>query len=358
MEVLFNHKHSFVFSCIFARIQIKIIVEKYSILYLDDETDNLIAFAAVFRRVYNVYTVQNTDQAFEVLSRQKIQIAVSDQRMPGTSGVEFLSQVSMKYPEIIRMILTGYSDIQAIIDAVNKGKIYYYITKPWKFDELKLIIENAINAYILKQKNEQLAVENQMLLLKTMHQEKEQLASQYEVLKNQVNPHFLFNSLNTLASLISSDPPMALRFTTKFAKMYRLILENGIHSLIPLSKEMELLNSYMFLQQMRYGNSLILHADITNEKFVLPPFALQLLAENAIKHNSITEAEPMVIEIIQKNATLVVKNKVKQRQSMESSTGIGLKNLSNRYKFLADMDIQIIDDGNYFTVNIPLIPEA
>lgn len=332
--------------------------QPYAILYLDDEVDNLVAFAAVFRRQYHVHTAQNPEQAMDILRQNEIQVIISDQRMPVISGVEFLSQISQKYPEIIRMILTGYSDMQAIIDAINKGKIYYYVTKPWKYDELKVIIDNAIQTYLLRKKNEQLISENYALMLKNIQQEKERLASQYEVLKNQVNPHFLFNSLNTLASLISSDPPSALRFTSKFAKIYRLILENGEQSMISLKKEMEFLESYFFLQQLRFGSGLEMDIKIENENYILPPFALQLLVENAIKHNIISTENNMTIEIFQRKETVVIRNRINEKEIAESSTGIGLKNLNSRYLLLTNMEIKVLNDGTYFTVEIPLIPEA
>jgi sensor histidine kinase YesM len=332
--------------------------EPYAILYLDDEVDNLVSFAAVFRRQYHVHTAQNPEQAMDILRQHEIQVVISDQRMPVVSGVEFLSQISQKYPEIIRMILTGYSDMQAIIDAINKGKVYYYVTKPWKYDELKVIIDNAIHTYLLRKKNEQLISENHTLMLKNIQQEKERLASQYEVLKNQVNPHFLFNSLNTLASLISSDPSAALRFTSKFAKIYRLILENGEQSMISLKKELELLESYMFLQQLRFGSGLDMDIKIEDENYVLPPFAMQLLVENAIKHNIISTENKMTIDIIQKNDTVIIRNRIKKKNIPELSTGIGLKNLNSRYLILTNLEIKVLNDGTYFTVEIPLIPEA
>jgi LytS/YehU family sensor histidine kinase len=331
-------------------------MSQYTILYLDDEADNLLAFTAVFRRHYNVLTAQHATEAYDLLGQNHVQVVISDQRMPQITGVDFLSEVSQRYPEVIRMILTGYSDMQAIIDAINKGKIYYYITKPWKFDELKVIIDKAIHTFELRSENEKLINENHALVLKNLQQEKENISSRYEVLKNQINPHFLFNSLNTLASLISIDAPAALRFTTKFAKIYRLILEYGEQPLITLSQEMELLESYMFLQQLRFGKNLNIDINITDKNYVLPPFALQFLAENVIKHNIISEDKPMVIKLIQKGEYLEMKNRIHLKNSLEISTGIGLKNLSSRYFLLTNKEIKITNDGDFFIVNIPLIP--
>lgn len=330
-----------------------------SILYLDDEADNLISFKAVFRRNYRVFTALNVEAAEELLKTNDIQVVISDQRMPGMSGVAFLSQISQQYPHIIRMILTGYSDMQAIIDAINNGKIYYYLTKPWKHEELKVIIDKAVETYILRKRNIELMEENHALLLKNLVQEKAQLASQYEVLKNQINPHFLFNSLNTLVSLIGSDPNAAIKYTTKFAKMYRLVLAHGEEKLITVEKEMDFLNTYIHLQQIRFGNNLSLEINIYDtDKYLLPPYALQLLIENVIKHNVILAEKPMNIEIQQQDDFIFIKNKIHKRQSTEISTGIGLQNLNHRYQLICGQAIEMLNDGVYFTVKIPLIPQA
>lgn len=330
----------------------------FSILYLDDEPDNLIAFKAVFRRFFEVFTAENAREALEILAVQKIDLIISDQRMPGMTGVEFFEKIQDVYPSIIRMILTGYSDMQAIVDAINKGKIYYYITKPWKFEELKVILDNALETYALRVKNEQLEIEKKELLFKALQQEKAHIASQYEVLKNQINPHFLFNCLNTLASLIVSDQQGAVRFTTRFAKMYRNLLEYGGQQLISLEKELELIDTYLFLQKIRFGNHLTIQKNIPDTRYALPPFSLQLLVENAIKHNVISEDNPLEITIKSGVDTLEVSNKINLRPAAETSTGIGLNNLNQRYQLLLSRGIVCTADGGLFTVIIPLIPDA
>ncbi len=332
-------------------------MSQYTILYLDDEADNLAAFQAVFRRHYKVLTAVTSEEAFTLLNEHAIQLVISDQRMPGISGVEFLTMLGERHPNIIRMILTGYSDMQATIDAINKSKIYYFITKPWKFDELKIILDNALDIYALRENNLKLKEENHALQLKTLQKEKENIASQFEVLKEQINPHFLFNCLNTLVSLIGSKPETAIQFTIQFARLYRQILEMGDEKLIPLEREIELLDSYLFLQKMRFGSNLKLTATIEELRYVLPPFALQLLAENSIKHNIVSDTQPLEITITQKDNTLVVSNNLALRPIEEPSTGLGLKNLRSRYVLLTGMDLQIEKNNDTFTVTLPLIPE-
>lgn len=126
------------------------------ILYVDDEIHNLNAFKASFRRLYTVFTAPSGEEAEEVLSKQEIHIIISDQRMPKMTGIEFFESILDKYPEPIRMLLTGYADINAVIDAINKGQVYKYFSKPWNDDELKQNIDKAYEVYSLRKENKEL----------------------------------------------------------------------------------------------------------------------------------------------------------------------------------------------------------
>ncbi len=132
---------------------------KYGILYVDDETDNLTVFKAAFRRHYNIYVANSAKEGMSILSQFDIQLIITDQRMPGITGIEFLITAVEKHPKIIRMILTGYSDIDVVIQSINQGHIYRYISKPWDKKELKMIIDNALETYCLKNEN-QILLEN------------------------------------------------------------------------------------------------------------------------------------------------------------------------------------------------------
>ena len=127
-----------------------------SILYVDDEANNLVAFKANFRRLYNIFTAESAEEGLNILRNNKIQIIVTDQRMPGKTGVEFLLEVIKEFPEPIRILLTGYSDIEVVIDAINKGQVFRYITKPFNDLELKMTIENAMEVYNLRKENKEL----------------------------------------------------------------------------------------------------------------------------------------------------------------------------------------------------------
>lgn len=129
---------------------------KFNVLYVDDEENNLISFRAAFRREYQVYTALSADEGINILHQEKVPIIITDQRMPGITGVQFLEKVIPEFPDTVRMILTGYSDIEAIIQAINTGRVFRYITKPWDETELKMTIDNAIALYQLQQNNKQL----------------------------------------------------------------------------------------------------------------------------------------------------------------------------------------------------------
>jgi response regulator RpfG family c-di-GMP phosphodiesterase len=130
--------------------------EKIKILYVDDEENNLQAFKATFRRDYKIFIAIEAQVAREILEKEDIDIIITDQRMPGETGVEFLESIIPIHPNPIRILLTGYTDIQAVIDAINKGQVYHYLTKPWEEDYLRTVIKNAFEIYQLRRENEQL----------------------------------------------------------------------------------------------------------------------------------------------------------------------------------------------------------
>ena len=141
--------------------------EAIHVLYVDDEENNLVAFRASFRRCFTVFTAGSADEAKLILKENEIHVLITDQRMPGTPGTELLAQVVKDFPDQIRILLTGFADLDALKDAINRGQIYHYLQKPWKDDELKDTIENAFKIYSLKRKqkelNEQLVLTNEQL---------------------------------------------------------------------------------------------------------------------------------------------------------------------------------------------------
>ncbi|EMS33017.1 Two-component response regulator [Mariniradius saccharolyticus AK6] len=130
--------------------------DKIRILYVDDEENNLQAFKATFRRNYEIYLALSAKEAREILQNHEVQIIITDQRMPDETGVDFLASIIPTNPDPIRILLTGYTDIQAVIDAINKGQVYHYLTKPWEEEYMKNVISNAFEVYSLRRENRQL----------------------------------------------------------------------------------------------------------------------------------------------------------------------------------------------------------
>lgn len=186
---------------------------------------------------------------------------------------------------------------------------------------------------------------------------KENMASKFEALKNQVNPHFLFNSLNTLSSLIYDDASKAELFIDEFASIYRYVLDNRDRLVVSLKEEIEFIKSFFFLLQIRFGKALVfsIHVDGEKLKFSLPTLSLQLLVENAIKHNMVTKEKPLVVSISTENDCIVVKNNLQSREENTTSTGIGLSNLRQRYLLLSDLKPSFIVENEHYIAKLPLI---
>lgn len=133
-------------------------MDKINVLYIDDESSNLSAFKASFRRVFNVHIASNAQEGYTIIENNPIEVIVADQRMPETTGVDFFASILESYPNPMRILLTGYSDINNVIEAINKGHIYHYITKPWNEDQLKITINNAYQVYQLREQRDALSI--------------------------------------------------------------------------------------------------------------------------------------------------------------------------------------------------------
>jgi LytS/YehU family sensor histidine kinase len=180
----------------------------------------------------------------------------------------------------------------------------------------------------------------------------------FQALKNQINPHFLFNSLNTLSSLIYVDQDDAAQFVRQLAKVYRYVLENREKEVICLETELSILQSYIYLAETRFRDKLIvdIHIDEAVKQSGIPPMTLQMLIENAIKHNITSQARPLRIYIFSENHEyLVVQNSLQRISSIAYSSKIGLKNVSARYKYLTTKEIVIEEGQGMFTVKLPLL---
>lgn len=187
----------------------------------------------------------------------------------------------------------------------------------------------------------------------------EKLIFQYETLKSQVNPHFLFNSLNSLSSLVKKDPELSEKFIQKLSTIYRYILENEKKELIPLSQEIDFVNNYFYLQKIRGEEKVELKIELNgNENVSVLPVSLQLLVENSLKHNSATRTQPLEITIhFEGIDKLVVRNNLQKKTQLNDSSKIGLKNLNERSRLILNREIEVKETVEEFVVKIPVKPE-
>jgi len=187
--------------------------------------------------------------------------------------------------------------------------------------------------------------------------DKELSQVELQVLTNEMDPHFIFNSLNTLNHLILNQPKQAHLFNNRLAQVYKYFLINKNKDLIPLKDELEFIEDYFYLLQIRHENKLDLQTSLDDKsrQVMIPPCSLQILIENAIKHNEFSETNPLHIKVYVNDHYLQVSNNIKPKLYAVNSTGIGLKNLNSRYKILFKKDITISTSHENFIVKLPLI---
>ena len=243
-------------------------------------------------------------------------------------------------PTILDFIFTGI--IGNPMPEEEKGFLMVTLT-------VLIIILLFISRILRLQKIQQISlIENEKL-------KQQNLQTELAALKNQIDPHFLFNSLNSLTCLIR-DNDEATQFVKKLSFLYRYILQSGDRDLVTMKEELKFLNSYSYLIKTRYRDRFTLDVEI-EEKYLdmeIPPLALQLLVENAVKHNEISQSNPLTVKIYHKDGFLFVENKLQPRTAMAEGTGNGLVNLDKRYNLIAKENIMIDTSNNKFSVKLPL----
>ncbi|TRX62700.1 hypothetical protein FNH22_00980 [Fulvivirga sp. M361] len=209
---------------------------------------------------------------------------------------------------------------------------------------------NAIYYFITRFKNAQLEAET----LKKQHAE-----ARFEALRNQINPHFLFNSFNVLSSLVYKDADTSSKFIDQLSNVYRYLLYNQQNKLVKLSEEMAFIESYIYLLKIRFQDNLEIQKDIAKDlrDTYIAPATLQLLVENAIKHNVVSRNSPLSIRIFSNGSYIIVENTIQLKEIKEESTNLGLNNIKNRYDYLCGKDAMVINANDVFTVKVPIIKE-
>lgn len=186
---------------------------------------------------------------------------------------------------------------------------------------------------------------------------KEKVESQLEAMRNQANPHFLFNSLNVLSSLVHTNPDKAEEFIGEFASVYRYVLNISEKNVVTLEEELGFLNAYLYLQKVRFKEGLECNIVIDKEmmEYYIAPFSLQMLVENAIKHNIVDKEHPLKINVYIDNLKVYIRNNIQLREKEDNSNGVGLSNLRQRYFHLAGIMPEVQQNEEEFIVNIPLL---
>jgi len=188
--------------------------------------------------------------------------------------------------------------------------------------------------------------------------ENQNIASQYEALKNQIDPHFLFNSLNVLSSLVDEDTALAQKFINRLSYIYRYVLDQKDKELVSIEEELNFAEQYVFLQKIRFeeGVNFSSNIEFSRLKNFTIPLAFQILLENIFKHNIISDEHPIFISIKSKDDYLLVRNNINKKNSRQASHNLGLENIKARYKYFTDADIVIDETQDQFCVKLPLIP--
>ena len=297
------------------------------ILYLDDEPANLSAFKASFRHDFEIITEGDPEKALDLCEKEEFKIVISDQKMPSISGSDFFHRLLEIDPKPIRLLITAFSDPNSLKEAVNKGQIYFYIQKPFDHEEMKALLLRAINEYEMRERKQELEVKSERM-------EKEKVRAVLHNLKNQVNPHFLFNSLNMLHALIGKDIEKSREYVIHLSEFLRKTLEFRDMDTSSVKEELDLLSSYLFIQKIRFGEAFKFENQI-DQKYLdkeVPVLAMQICIENAIKHNAMSKDDPLEIKVKSTESGISISNSIKPREGSAPSTGLGQENLISRYR--------------------------
>ncbi len=252
-----------------------------------------------------------------------------------------------------------YSTIVSILFSVVTITIFYKVSLtelPWdniwrntKFPILISIFMTAIltsRAFLFEWRRAAIASEKLRA---------DRFQGQYQSLKNQLNPHFLFNSLNTLSNLVYDDQEKAIEFIQKLSKIYRYVLEVQKEELVTIKQELVFLENYLGLQKLRFGENLQIAIQVLNQDLLIPPLSLQLLLENCIKHNIVSSDEPLKITISETEGHIIIKNNLQPKDLQESSTGIGLENIKSRLAYFTEKPLLITKSEREFIVQVPVL---
>ncbi|MDB4286341.1 histidine kinase, partial [bacterium] len=268
----------------------------------------------------------------------------------------YLSDRSITFPNLspgkytfeVQATAGSWNESQVSSSSVSFGIMHPFWGKWWFILGAVAAVLGLI-LFIIKTREDRLKAKERL--------ETEKIEFQFETLKSQINPHFLFNSLNTLVTVIEEDKEEAVDYVEKLSDFYRSMLEYRSHNLIAIPEELRMLKDYFFLQKKRFGDNLNLHIEVDekNIKGNIAPLTLQMLVENAIKHNVISRKKPMTISVTHELGYIKVSNLIQAKRNQEPSTRVGLQNISNRYALLTSKEVLVEATDIFFTVSIPIL---
>ena len=243
------------------------------------------------------------------------------------------------------MLKVGLGDMGLEEFIARQTPSYYMVSLA-----IALVVSGIFYAFFYSKHRQENRVQEQKIIARTA-------SAQFDALKNQLDPHFLFNSLNVLTSLIDEDPRQAQRFTTSLSKVYRYVLEQKSKELVPVDEEFAFARTYVELLKMRFEDSLTfdIPEKAVNPEGLIVPLSLQLLLENAVKHNVVTPSRPLRITVREEDGFLVVANNLQEKQVVKKSSGVGLQNIQQRYALLTERRLRISRSETEFRVAVPVL---
>ena len=247
---------------------------------------------------------------------------------------------------ILRYFLTYYYTGRSVSEFIEKEEVTPYVIAL----AITLIASLFIHAFYFYRALQKKQVKEQKIIAGTA-------SARFDALKNQLDPHFLFNSLNVLTSLIEEAPDQAQKFTTSLSKVYRYVLEQKNKDLVTVNDELDFARTYVRLLKMRFEDSIVFDIPdrAADDDAKIIPLSLQLLLENAVKHNVVTSTRPLHIRVYEENGNLVVKNNLQEKQVVKKSSGVGLQNIQQRYHILSDRKVAIEKTAKDFSVSLPML---
>lgn len=287
----------------------------------------------------NIWTVYTLDIYFPWTENPKKRVAL------GIIGAILASMSSILLARII--IVLGFFGKSWEYFITNESEISYVVSFL-----ISMVVVMGFYSYYFYKEISKKEIQEHQVVAKTE-------TAKFESLKSQIDPHFLFNSLNVLTSLIGENPKQAERFTTKLSQIYRYVLEQKDKDLVELEEELNFAKTYMELLKMRFEDAVQfeLPETISQNHYKIVPLSLQLLLENAVKHNIISSEMPLYIKIIEENGTLIIANNYNEKQVLHKGAGVGLKNITERYALLTERKIFIEKDETEFKIKLPLLTQ-